>query len=85
MPTGSFARRAARVLGALVKGADEANFTPLSAIDSPSVIDEDPENIESTVKVLEQMGYVEVQSDAEGHPQSIKLTSSGVTMRDTLR
>ncbi len=84
MPTGFFAKRAARVVSGLVKGANEADFTPLASYSEPVVAGEDFENIEQTVKVLEMQGYIEVSANEQG-ALSIRLTPSGVDMLHPLK
>jgi hypothetical protein len=84
MPTGLFVKRAGRVISGLIHGANSDAFTALDAIDSPVILNEDVENIDNTVGVLEMQGFIEVQTDAEGH-KSIRLTPSGVAMASTLK
>jgi len=81
---GSFAKRASRVISSLVKGANEADFTPLASYVEPVVAEEDFENIENTVNVLQSMDYIEVSANEQG-ALSIRLTPSGVDMASTLK
>lgn len=78
-----YGKRAGSVIQALVKGANDAEFTPLASYDNPVVSEEDFDNVERTVNVLKSMGYIEVSANEQG-ALSIRLTPSGVDMVGTL-
>lgn len=77
MPRGIFAKRAGKFMRALFLALNGDTFTDVSAISSPDVADEDSVNVESTVKILSDMEYVEVARGENGET-TLRLTPSGV-------
>lgn len=63
---------------ALLTNLNDATFTPIPQITDPLVAGEQAQNVDSTVKILSDMGFVEVQTDANG-VKSLRLTPSGLT------
>lgn len=76
-----FPKRAGRFMKALLSGLNATTFTPLNAISNPLVANEEAKNVESTVKILSDMQFIEQQKDANG-VTSLRLTPSGVTHLD---
>lgn len=72
-----FPKRAGRFMKALLSSLNASTFTPVSAITDPLVSSEDVNNVDSTVKILADMEYIEVQANADG-TKSLRLTPSGV-------
>lgn len=76
-----FPKRAKRFMEALFGGLNETTFTPISAIQDPLVSQEEKVHVDSTVKILSDMQYLEVQTDANG-AKSLRLTPSGVAHKN---
>jgi hypothetical protein len=74
-----FAKRSGRVMNGLLYGANDTTFTQLHKIEDEAVLTSDVEDVGRVVNVLAQMGYIEVETDANG-VQSIRLTPSGVAL-----
>lgn len=72
-----YPKRAGRFMDAFLNGLNATTFTPLSAITDPLVSGEQAENVDRTVKILADMLYIEVNTDASG-VKSFRLTQSGV-------
>jgi len=71
-----FPKRAGRFMSALFNALNETTFTPISAIQDPLVAGEEKVHVDSTVKILSDMQYIEVQTDANG-AKSLRITPSG--------
>lgn len=73
-----FPKRAGRFMKGLLNSLNATTFTAIPTITDPVVSGEEAANVDSTVKILADMQYVEVQTDANG-VKSLRLTPSGVT------
>lgn len=72
-----FPKRAGRFMKALFLALNATTFTSIPTIADPLVSGEETANVDRTVKILSDMEYVEVQTDANG-VKSLRLTPSGV-------
>ena len=74
-----FVKRAGKFMKALVAALNPDTFTPVSDIAIATV--EEPQNVESVIRVFESMGRVEVVTDENG-AKSLKLTADGVDWKN---
>lgn len=72
-----FHRRAGRFMTSFLDALNATTFTPLSAITDPIVSNEDISDVDRTTKILADMQFIEVNTDANG-VKSYRLTPSGV-------
>lgn len=75
-----FPKRAAKFMTALYASLNGETFTPFDTIADPIVSGEEPDHVNTVIKVLSDMQYVETQTDENGRV-SLRLTPSGVVQR----
>ena len=75
-----FAKRAPRITNILMLKGDTEAFTPVLEVLPEMYHDVAPEDLARVTKVLETMGYAEVQTDENG-VQSIRITAHGAWLR----
>jgi len=80
----NFIKRAARFMVGLFSSLNGETFTNVEDIESAEVQNTAHEDFERTVKIFEDMQYVEVTRDDLGLVTSLRLTPSGVAHTETI-
>lgn len=78
-----YIKRVGKVMETLLASGNPATFTPVSTLTSDVITGEDPVDIKGTLKILSDMGHIELKADENGN-QSYMLLASGAALSDAL-
>ena len=69
-------------MSGLIASVNTQAFTSIANIQDTAVSGEQTDNINRTVKIMEDMGRVEAQRDANGNVIAVRLTADGQAWKD---